>query len=157
MHNHRFRSLLPIALLGGIAGGLAEVIWIVIYAALTSLEASTVAHAIATTFFSNSLDGRLLVLLGIVIHFTLSLGLAFAFACGISGRLPRETVILAAVATLAVVWVVNFLVLLPVANPEFVSLLPAPVSLSSKLLFGMAMGGTMLRLSYREHQPALVI
>ena len=154
MQNYRLRSLLPFALLGGIAGGLAEVIWVMLYASLTSLDASVVAHAIATTFISTPLDDRLLVMLGIVIHFALSIGLAAAFTYAMADWLSRETLIAAAVAALATVWTVNFLVLLPVANPSFVSLLPASVSLTSKLLFGLAMGGTMLRLSYRERQPA---
>lgn len=155
MQNYRLQSLLPIALLGGVAGGVAEIIWVMLYASLASLDASVVAHAIATTFISTPLDERFLTMLGIVIHFTLSLGLAFAFTYAISGRLPRETVITAAVAALAIVWGVNFLIILPIVNPEFVTILPAPVTLVSKLLFGVAMGWTILCLSYRAQQPAL--
>lgn len=127
--------------------------WVMLYASLASLDASVVARAIATTFLSNPLDDRLLVLFGIAIHFALSIGLALAFACAISGWLPRQAVIVAALAALAAVWAVNFLILLPVANSSFVTLLPAPVSLSSKLLFGVAMGWTILRLSHRARRP----
>ena len=42
-------------------------------------------------------------------------------------------------AVLAAIWVVNFLVVLPIVNAEFVSLLPYSVTLGSKLLFGVAM------------------
>lgn len=149
------RSLLPIALLAGIAGGLAEVSWVMLYASLTSLDASLVARAIATTFLSNPLDDRLLVLIGIAIHFALSIGLATAFTYAIADWPAHETLIVVAVTALAAVWAVNFLIVLPVVNPGFVNLLPSPVSLSSKLLFGVAMGWTILRLSYRTHRPLL--
>ena len=41
-------------------------------------------------------------------------------------------------ATLVGVWAVNFFVLLPGISPAFVHLVPYPVSLMSKVLFGLA-------------------
>jgi hypothetical protein len=45
---------------------------------------------------------------------------------------------------LAAVWKVNFFILLPVINPEFVNALPYAVTLVSKLLFGMAMATVLI-------------
>lgn len=51
----------------------------------------------------------------------------------------------AAMAALAAVWVFNFFVLLPSVNPAFTALLPYPVTLVSKLLFGLGMGMVLNR------------
>jgi hypothetical protein len=48
------------------------------------------------------------------------------------------------ILTLATVWAVNFLLVLPYLNPRFVDLLPYSVTLASKLLFGLA-AATVLR------------
>ncbi|HLD13557.1 MAG TPA: hypothetical protein VJB18_02450 [Burkholderiales bacterium] len=53
---------------------------------------------------------------------------------------------------LAAVWAVNFLVILPVVHPAFVYLLPYPVTLLSKLFFGLAMGRSLA--ADRAHAPA---
>jgi hypothetical protein len=84
-----------------------------------------------------------------MVHMTLAimLGVALAFAwrafstrCGGSARLYPFMV-----AALACVWAVNFFVALPLISPEFVSLVPYPVSLISKLLFGLAAAETTRR------------
>jgi hypothetical protein len=41
-------------------------------------------------------------------------------------------------AALAGVWAVNFFVVLPLVSPAFVHIVPYAVSLTSKLLFGVA-------------------
>ena len=41
-------------------------------------------------------------------------------------------------AALAGVWAVNFFVVLPIVSPAFVHIVPYAVSLTSKLLFGVA-------------------
>jgi hypothetical protein len=41
-------------------------------------------------------------------------------------------------AALAGVWVVNFLVVLPIVSPAFVHVIPYSVSLMSKMLFALA-------------------
>ena len=40
--------------------------------------------------------------------------------------------------TLAAVWLVNFMIVLPLINPAFVDIVPLGVSFTSKLLFGIA-------------------
>lgn len=51
-----------------------------------------------------------------------------------------RTIVPVAVVTLVLVWATNFLVILPVLDPAFVTLLPYGVTLFSKLLFGITMG-----------------
>lgn len=41
---------------------------------------------------------------------------------------------------------INFLVLLPVVNPRFVTRMPYAATLVSKALFGAAMGGVFVRI-----------
>ena len=48
-----------------------------------------------------------------------------------------------AAAVLAIIWTVNFQVLLPLLNPAFTLLMPAGVTLASKILFGLAMAGVL--------------
>ena len=47
------------------------------------------------------------------------------------------------VGCLSLVWMVNFLIVLPVVNPEFVHYLPMGTTLISKMLFGAAMGAIL--------------
>jgi len=53
------------------------------------------------------------------------------------------SLVASALAALATIWAVNFLVLLPQLNPAFVALLPPAVTLLSKLLFALGMGGVL--------------
>ena len=46
-------------------------------------------------------------------------------------------------ATLAVIWVINFFVVLPIIRPEFVHVVPYGVSLTSSLLFGAAVAAVL--------------
>ncbi len=79
--------------------------------------------------------------LGIGIHFLLSILLAGAFIAVLVPRRLRNTGATVAISlmALAAVWAVNFFVILPIVHPAFVDLLPYPVTLLSKLLFGLAM------------------
>ena len=80
----------------------------------------------------------------------LSIALASVFVRALSRRLGAATIFLAALAALAAVWAFNFLLLLPLINPAFVSLLPHPVTLVSKLLFGVAMASVLVWQAGRE-------
>lgn len=50
---------------------------------------------------------------------------------------------LIAAATLALIWVTNFLLVLPVLNAVFIKLMPYGATLFSKVLFGITMGWVM--------------
>jgi hypothetical protein len=90
---------------------------------------------------------------GIFIHFLLSalLGVAFwTIAGGLIAWRPRaDRIMVAAVVFLTAVWAVNFFVVLPVLNPDFVALIPLPIAFLSKALFGVVMGWVLQRGSLR--------
>lgn len=133
-----------IGALAGVAGGLAELIWIWTYAALTNSDATLVARAVTDAVrFAN--QGIPPVVSGVGIHMGLAaiLGVAVAHALRpVAGFLHGIGLYLAVTAALVIVWAVNFLVVLPVVSPQFVDVVPYTVSFLSKLLFGVAAAGT---------------
>ena len=143
-------------LLAGLASGLAEVIWIASYSLAVGADGWQVARAVAEVAVPGGALLPAAPAMGIVIHFLLSIALAGVFAMCLSIPALRHrgtavTVTLGMVA-LAAVWAVNFLVILPVVHPAFVHLLPYPVTLLSKLFFGLAMGWSLA--ADRAHAPA---
>ena len=134
-------------LFAGLAGGLAEVIWIASYSLAVGADGWRVARAVAEVAVPGGALLPAAPAMGIVIHFLLSIALAGVFAMCLSIPVLRHrgiavTVTLGTVA-LAAVWAVNFLVILPVVHPAFVHLLPYPVTLLSKLFFGLVMGWSL--------------
>jgi hypothetical protein len=129
-------------LVAGAAGGVAEILWISIYAAASGANAATLARGVTTAVGVSALLPAAPVAFGVIIHMTLAvaLGIALAFAWrALSTYWPERAVLYAFVlAVLACVWAVNFFIVLPLISPDFVPLVPYPVSLLSKLLFGLA-------------------
>jgi hypothetical protein len=126
--------------IAGLIGGLTEVAWIWFHAIVTDNDAGLVARAVAdavglgdqTVFPSVG---------GVVIHMGLAaiLGIAIASALRpIADFLHGIAIYAAVVAILAIVWAVNFFVVLPQISPQFVTIVPYEVSLVSKVLFGVA-------------------
>jgi len=126
----------------GAAGGVAEVLWISIYAAATGANAATLARGVTTAAGASTLLPVAPVVFGIMIHMTLAvaLGIALAFAWRALSAfwLERAGLYAFVLAVLASVWAINFFIVLPLISPDFVLLIPYPVSLLSKLLFGVA-------------------
>jgi Zn-dependent alcohol dehydrogenase len=145
-------------LLAGAAGGLAEVLWVTLYAEATGANAAAVARGVTTaagmTAFTDS------VAAGVVIHMGLALvlGLALAFAWRIlSGdRRSAGGAYAFALGTLAAVWAANFFVILPLVSPDFVGLMPYAVSLTSKLLFAAAAAEVLRRQGGAVLAPSVV-
>jgi hypothetical protein len=83
----------------------------------------------------------------------LSVALGLAFAATIwrlaAPRLGPAAFMATAAGALALVWAFNFFVVLPVLNPAFVTLMPYGITLTSKVLFGIAMGSVLLNASPR--------
>lgn len=131
-------------LLAGFTGGLAEVIWVSLYAALSPLQGWDVAREITVSVFGSPVGDVFAPGLGLLIHFSLSIAIALAFASLLWSPLlqqfGRKGIIGGAIAALTAIWTFNFFVLLPVLNPAFVALMPLPVTLVSKLLFGVSLG-----------------
>jgi len=147
-------------LIAGIAGGIAEVIWVGLYTLTVDIQLSEIGRLITTTFYPNSTELYLAPVIGLAIHLMLSILLAFGFGYTLLPVIERIfntrlTSLVASIVTLAMVWKFNFFFLLPIWNPEFVSLLPMTVTLISKTLFGVSMG--MVLMVYRKNcmlQPA---
>jgi len=145
-------DLLRTGLYAGLAGGLAEIMVVWAYSALTGGDAAIVARQVGAAV---GLEGASAIA-GIAIH----LGLAAALGIGLTvalrilaGRTPGDHVLLGFMAgSLEIVWMVNFFVVLPALSPGFVHLLPYPVTLASKLLFGLA---AALTLRIRSHRAGL--
>lgn len=136
-------------LLAGLCGGLAEVVWVSVYSAITSTSLSTIGRGISSTVWSSTANIPGAEYLGLIIHLVLSLLLALGFGGALHfyllRRINRSITVFTAVLMLALVWKINFYMILPMWNPEFIHLLPLSVTLFSKLLFGMSMGWVLAR------------
>ena len=134
-------------LIAGLAGGLSEIFWIGIYSAMTHTGGLEISHQITATLIPAWAGLSIAPLLGVVIHLALSVVLAFLCCTVFIGPLVRRFghagILPGSMVVLAGVWVINFLVILPVINPAFVTLLPFLVTLASKLLFGWVMGAVL--------------
>lgn len=137
-----------VVVIAGLAGGLAEVLWVGASAAVLGVDATHVVREVAATVMPAA---TATAELGLAVHFALSLALAAVFSY-ITGRIwPHAGLgerLAAAVVLLASVWAVNFLVVLPWLNPAFTTLLPPGVTFVSKLLFALALWGVFAVLSW---------
>lgn len=139
--------------IAGLLGGLTEVIWVGLYSTVQPLSLSGLGSAITATVITAGDTLPQSHLLGLGINMLLSVGLALGFGYilwPMISRLAQHKLnpIPITVITLAIVWKVNFFLLLPVWNPAFISMLPPEISLMSKLLFGVAMGAVLV--SYQK-------
>ncbi len=138
------KKLSGVILLAGFCGGMAEIIWVAIYGAMTPTSGMEVARQVSASVFPSMTDSSAAVPVGIAVHLLLSLLLAGIFAVAVwlpfSRKLRFVQAMLVAVAALSGVWAINFFVILPVLNPAFIDLMPYAATLFSKVLFGIAMG-----------------
>jgi hypothetical protein len=129
--------------LAGFAGGTAEVLWVALFCLASPLQSSLVSEEIARSFLPQ-ITGLPGLVTGLVIHYLLSVLIAGIFMSALlrvfTGKLDMANVLAASAATLVVIWAANFFVVLPVINPNFVTLMPYTVTLLSKLGFGLTMG-----------------
>ena len=152
MHSKPFRDTQhPLRRLAtaGLAGALAEVLWIALFCAASGRSTNGVLREISATVLAGSVDAAWAPAAGIIVHFALGVLIAIGFGVIVRegllrGAAPRAQFI-AALVGLAIVWAINFFVLLPVLNPAFVTIVPLSASLVSKLLFGVAMAMTLDR------------
>lgn len=128
--------------LAGLAGGAAEIAWILLYSGLGNVDTIEVARGVTLTFSSAAAASSMGVILGVVIHMLIAVLLGIAIAVLSRKIIPLSRSALLepcfVVAGLVGVWALNFHVVLPLINPEFVHLLPLEVSLASKVFFGIA-------------------
>ena len=135
--------------IAGAAGGVAEIAWVTIYAGATGTDPTTLARGVTTAAGVSALLPSAPVALGVTIHMALAvtLGIAVSFGWRVlsSYRLEIASPFPSMLAALVSVWVINFLVVLPIISPAFVHLVPYPVSLMSKVLFGLAAAEALRR------------
>ena len=134
--------------IAGLCGGLAEVLWIGAYCLIYDIHLSMIGTAISATVFPGSELSSYAPYAGLGIHLVLSIALALGFGTiawpYIGTVLGNTGTMILSIATLALVWKVNFYLVLPVLNPDFINMFPIGITLISKLIFGTAMGLTLL-------------
>jgi hypothetical protein len=127
----------------GIAGGLAEIAWVALYAGMTGTDPAALARGVTTAAgISVLLPEDSPVALGIGVHMAIAamLGilLVFAWRALVAKRPHLNNPYPFMLTALAAVWAINFFVVLPIVSPAFVHIVPYAVSLTPKLLFGVA-------------------
>jgi hypothetical protein len=140
-------------ILAGLAGGLAEVIWIGLYSSVSDITLPAMGKAIAATVFSGGSELLLSPVSGLIVHMLLSVLLALGFGYILLPLIEkrfhhRQIPFITSVVMLIAVWKINFFLLLPVWNPGFIGLLPLGITLVSKVLFGLTMG--LILSQYRQ-------
>jgi hypothetical protein len=136
--SHGFVELVRNGAIAGVAGGLAEIAWVSLYAVLTGADSSAVASGVTAATIGGSTAAP--VTAGIVIHIFLAVALGMALAFVLRSYWMRNSLssYIAAILVLAGVWAVNFLIVLPQLSPGFLELLPYKATLASKLWFALA-------------------
>jgi hypothetical protein len=128
--------------IAGAAGGLAEIAWVALYSGATGANPAMLARGVTTAAGTSALFPRAPVALGVTLHMGLAvmLGIALAFVWRTlsSHRSEATSPFPFMVVALVGVWAINFFVVLPIVSPAFIHLVPYPVSLTSKVLFGLA-------------------
>ncbi len=146
MRSNRDAGFATTVLYAGLAGGLAEIVWIEMFSSLTDRSGSEIARQVAATVSPSVAGSGFAAAAGVAVHFVLSLLVAFCFAAAVWPFVKRHGALAstaAAATILAAIWAFNFLVLLPAVNPGFATLLPCAATLTSKVLFGTAMAAAL--------------
>ena len=145
LHHSAFltgRNAWAVGAIAGFMGGAIEVGWIALYQYLAGHETAAVARGVTQSLIPSLAAAPAAIPLGVVIHMTLAILLGIAIAIFVRKLLPRivgtamEPMVV--VSLLVGVWIMNFFVVLPMINPDFVALVPYGASLVSKVLFGFA-------------------
>lgn len=138
-----------IVIIAGIAGGMMEVLWVSLYSFFSSVNAAEIARQVTVSLFPYAADSSIAPLLGLGVHLLLSLVLALLFIGivlkPVFVRYGKPGIMISSLITLALVWKINFFIVLPILNPSFISLMPLLVTLISKLLFGAVMGWALIK------------
>jgi hypothetical protein len=145
--------------IAGAAGGLAEIAWVSAYSTFTGADPAVLARGVTTAAGVSALLPQSPATLGIMVHMTLAVALGIALALVWqsvhSSRLGASGPYAFMLAALAGVWAVNFFVVLPIVSPAFIHMVPYVVSLTSKLLFGLAAASAV---QWRKNsEPALSV
>src|SRR6186713_970535 len=103
--------------LAGLAGGMAEVVLVAAWCAVSPLAGGTVLGGITASVFPAWAGTPFAPTIGLLIHFTLSVAVALAFALVVSrsqaATRNATALMTTSVLALAAIWAFNFFVLLP--------------------------------------------
>ena len=136
-------KILRLAFFSGFAGGMAEVVFILLYSQFTKTDPIVIGSEITRSFSHFYETGLVAALSGLFIHFALSFITALFFITVIMPLFKltysKNRILSTGLIYLAIIWSVNFLILLPKINMVFVELFPYIITLTSKLLFGYSM------------------
>jgi len=130
--------------IAGLAGGLAEVVFMGAYSAATGMSSAEILKLITLTFFESSIAfGPNGLWAGLLIHFVLSLAIGLSFGAfariALKGSFSYSKALVWGSLALTAIWACNFFVILPVYNAAFIELVhPAP-AFFSKLSFGIVL------------------
>lgn len=141
-------------LVAGLAGGIAEILWVLAYSAVAPVAAAEVAREVTASIVPVAAAWAVAPAIGVALHLALSIALAYAFVTALGGMAPGARTVPLAVAALVAVWAFNFLVLMPLLDMRFATLMPYAATLLSKVLFGVAMGSVLARSAPRLARPA---
>ncbi|HUG76598.1 MAG TPA: hypothetical protein VML57_03840 [Burkholderiales bacterium] len=119
-------------LIAGLAGGIAGILWVLAYSAVAPVAAAEVAREVTASIVPVAAAWAVAPAIGVALQLALSI----------------------AVAALVAVWAFNFLVLMPLLDMRFATLMPYAATLLSKVLFGVAMGSVLARSAPRLARPA---
>ena len=74
--SERSTNLVRLALIGGLAGGAAEVLWVLFYSGLSEVNAVVVAREVTASLWPAAATWSIAPLLGVATHMVLALALA---------------------------------------------------------------------------------
>ena len=150
------RSIYFPALLAGLAGGAAEVLWIFALGVAGKIDAASVTSAVALTLVPGATPSSLLPALALGIHLGLSALLGLVFGALAWHFLPdgyTPHMYLAGTMLLLSIWAMNFFVVLPLIGNPLAAAISLPLSFVSKALFALAMVATLSALWERRVAP----
>jgi len=159
MTNARRLAIIRTGVFAGAAGGLAEIAWVTLYAGVTGLDPAVLARGVTTAAGVTALLPAAPVALGVSVHMALAVMLGVVLALGwqaLSANRPGNPYPFM-LAALAGVWAVNFFVVLPLVSPAFMHIVPYAVSLTSKLLFGVAAAAIVRHEAKSAARPARLL
>jgi len=83
------QNLWTVGTLAGFAGGIMEVVWIMLYQSLSGHDAAIVAKGVTESVFPDMAAAPSSVAIGLVIHMVLAIGLGIVIAIAVPLVLPR--------------------------------------------------------------------
>lgn len=134
------------AVMTGLAGGLAEVFWILMLGLSGQVHVEDITRAVALTLLPDSTPVSLLATAALGIHFGLSVLIGIAFVALTRRLQGTRDLLIAGLTVLMLVWAVNFFLLLPLLGSPLPAVLPLSLSFVSKALFALAMVPTLAAL-----------